>query len=123
MPIPFAKSLRVTWTGNIREIHFYHLQVRLYDAGTPVISFRPQDLETYRETIERVTLALADPDKQSGARGRSRARNHLTKRWPRRRKKTLAKFEGPFGRRTAERATNGQGSGSGPSTDGIIYHI
>ena len=39
-PIPFAKSLRVLWIGNIKEIYFYHLQVRLYDKGAAVASFR-----------------------------------------------------------------------------------
>ncbi len=62
-PIPFAKSLRVTWTGNVREIHFYHLQVRLYEAGTAVVSFSPKDLETYRQTIDKVTDTMANPDK------------------------------------------------------------
>jgi hypothetical protein len=73
-PIPFAKSLRVVWTGNIKDIHFYQLQVRLYDEGAPVVSFRPEDIHTYRQTIDRVTLALADPDKnlvpRSGLRSR-----------------------------------------------------
>jgi hypothetical protein len=61
-PIPFAKSLRVVWTGSIKDIHFYHLQVRLYDEGATVASFRPGDIHTYRETIDRVTLILSDPD-------------------------------------------------------------
>jgi len=62
-PIPFAKGLRVVWTGNIKEIHFYHLQVRLYDEGATVASFRPGDIHTYRRAIDRVTLILSDPDK------------------------------------------------------------
>lgn len=35
LPIPFGKHLRVTWTGRVRDLHFYHLQVRLY-AGANV---------------------------------------------------------------------------------------
>lgn len=62
-PIPFAKRLRVLWIGSIKEIHFYHLQVRLYDKGAAVASFRPEDIHTYRQTIDRVTLILSDPDK------------------------------------------------------------
>ena len=38
-PIPFATHLRVTWEGRLRELHFYHLQVRFYDAGTAVRTF------------------------------------------------------------------------------------
>ena len=36
LPIPFARHLRVAWTGRIRDLHFYHLQVRCYAAGTAV---------------------------------------------------------------------------------------
>ncbi|MEN6578294.1 MAG: glycoside hydrolase family 172 protein [Phycisphaerales bacterium] len=62
-PIPFAKRLRVVWTGNTKEIHFYQLQVRLYDEGTSVVTFQPEDIRKYRETIDRVSLVLSDPDK------------------------------------------------------------
>ena len=34
LPIPFARGLRVTWEGSFNELHFYHLQVREYAAGT-----------------------------------------------------------------------------------------
>ncbi len=61
-PIPFARHLRVVWTGNLRHVHFYHLEVRRYAAGTAVTTFRPEDLATYRATIERVIATLADPD-------------------------------------------------------------
>ena len=61
-PLPFARHLRVVWTGNIRHVHFYHLAVRRYAAGTSVATFRPEDLATYRATIERVIAVLADPD-------------------------------------------------------------
>ncbi len=61
-PIPFAKRLRMVWTGKLDEIHFYHIQVRKYVAGTAVVSFRPADIITYKGTIDRVTQALADPD-------------------------------------------------------------
>jgi hypothetical protein len=62
-PIPFAKRLRAVWTGNIKEIHFYELQVRLYDPQASVASFRPEDIQRYRETIDKVTTVLSDPDK------------------------------------------------------------
>jgi hypothetical protein len=93
-PIPFAKSLRVTWTGSIREIHFYHLQVRLYDAGTPVTSFSPKDLETYRDTIDKVTLALFDPDKNLAARSQQSPQPFDEMLAPSERK-TLVRFDGP----------------------------
>jgi hypothetical protein len=40
-PIPFEKHLRITWTGSVRDLHFYHLQVRFYAAGTKVTTFAP----------------------------------------------------------------------------------
>ena len=61
-PIPFARRLRVVWTGNVKQIHFYQLQVRLYDEDATVVSFEPEDIRKYRATIDKVTLALADPD-------------------------------------------------------------
>ncbi len=94
-PIPFAKSLRVTWTGNVREIHFYHLQVRLYEAGTKVISFSPKDLETYRDTIDRVTLGLSDPDKTVAPQSQPMTKSFDETLAPSE-KKTVAKFEGPL---------------------------
>jgi hypothetical protein len=61
-PMPFARRLRVEWTGNLQHIHFYQMEVRKYEPGTRVVTFTPGDLETYRETIDRVMAALADPD-------------------------------------------------------------
>jgi len=61
-PIPFAGRLRIVWTGKLEEIHFYQIQVRRYAPGTPVASFRPEDIETYKGVIDRVTATLSDPD-------------------------------------------------------------
>ena len=61
-PIPFAKHLRIVWTGNTKQIHFYELQVRLYDQEDSVTTFSPSDIHVYRKTIDKVTLKLADPD-------------------------------------------------------------
>ncbi len=61
-PIPFAKHLRIVWTGKIKDIHFYQLQVRLYDPGTSVISFSPDDISKYSDIIDNVSLVLSDPD-------------------------------------------------------------
>ena len=61
-PMPFARHLRLVWTGNLRHIHFYQMEVRRYEAGTRIVTFRPEDLRVYREAIDRVTAVLADPD-------------------------------------------------------------
>jgi hypothetical protein len=73
-PIPFARRLRLVWTGNLENIHFYQLEVRKYAPGTRVVTFTPEDLRTYRETIDRVTAALADPDSNLPRRSESEAR-------------------------------------------------
>ena len=61
-PIPFASHLRMVWIGNIKDIHFYQIQVRKYGPGTEVVAFTPGDIARYKDTIDRVTLALAEPD-------------------------------------------------------------
>ena len=61
-PIPFAQRLRLEWTGNIAHIHFYQMEVRKYAPGTRVETFNPEDLDRFRETIDGVTAALADPE-------------------------------------------------------------
>ncbi len=61
-PIPFAKRMRLVWRGDLKTIHFYQVQVRLYESGTKIVSFSPEDLNTYRDIIDRVTAVLSDPD-------------------------------------------------------------
>jgi hypothetical protein len=61
-PVPFARRLRLAWTGNIEGIHFYQMEVREYAPGTGVVTFSPGDLVTYRDTIREVIATLADPD-------------------------------------------------------------
>jgi hypothetical protein len=61
-PIPFAKRMRMVWIGDLQTIHFYQVGVRLYERGTKVISFSPEDLVTYNELIKNVIQVLSDPD-------------------------------------------------------------
>ncbi|MHC4942852.1 MAG: glycoside hydrolase family 172 protein [Planctomycetota bacterium] len=52
MPIPFARSLRITWQGKIDELHFYHLEIRFYREGTKVKTFDPvKSIDTGRMAI------------------------------------------------------------------------
>lgn len=60
-PIPFAKGCRIVWTGNVREIHFYQIQIRRYAPGAEVKTFRPEDLKTYASEIRRVAEVLSNP--------------------------------------------------------------
>jgi hypothetical protein len=61
-PIPFAQRMRLVWIGNMKEIHFYQVGVRLYPEDSLIQSFSPQDLLTYKDSINQVINALADPD-------------------------------------------------------------
>ncbi len=61
-PIPFARQMRLVWTGDLNSIHFYQVQVRLYESGIRMVTFTPQDLLTYADIIDSVTQELADPD-------------------------------------------------------------
>ncbi|MFZ2052951.1 MAG: glycoside hydrolase family 172 protein [Candidatus Aminicenantales bacterium] len=66
-PLPFRKSLRIVWVGNLEEIHFYQVGVRLYEPGTKVVSFNPQDLVASSRAINDVLAVLADPDGMLGS--------------------------------------------------------
>ncbi len=45
-PIPFARSCRIVWIGKLDQVHFYHVQLKLFPAGTPVTTFSPADVKT-----------------------------------------------------------------------------
>jgi len=61
-PVPFAKSLRVEWRGRLDQLHFYHLEVRRYPAGTPITTFSLADLTTYATDIARTLRVLQAPN-------------------------------------------------------------
>lgn len=61
-PIPFAKHCRIVWTGNHKEIHFYEVQMRIYEPGTEVQTYSTEDLKTFGSTIRRVAEVLKDID-------------------------------------------------------------
>jgi hypothetical protein len=63
-PIPFASRLRMEWEGDLETLHFYQVQVRRYEPGTVVETFRPDDLVTYESDIEAVARVLAHPDQE-----------------------------------------------------------
>lgn len=63
-PIPFAKRCRMIWIGNHKRIHFYQVQIRMYDKDANVTTFKPSDLKTYKKEIERAAGILEDPQGQ-----------------------------------------------------------
>lgn len=63
LPMPFARGLRITWEGKLDELHFYHLQVRLYKPGTSVRTFDPaKDLPEFRGQLEAAVAGLTKPE-------------------------------------------------------------
>lgn len=61
LPVPFADSLRVEWTGAVRGLHFYQIQVRRYASGTAVRPFARDDPERFRGELEATARAFASP--------------------------------------------------------------
>lgn len=58
-PIPFAKGCRITWLGKLSEVHFYHVQVKLFPEGTAVTTFTPADPKTFHEQLAANAAGLA----------------------------------------------------------------
>ncbi|MCX5772779.1 MAG: DUF2961 domain-containing protein [Candidatus Hydrogenedentes bacterium] len=61
-PMPFGERCRIEWSGDLKSLHFYQIQIRLYEKGAEVVAFQPQDLKTYAGSIERAAKILKDPD-------------------------------------------------------------
>jgi hypothetical protein len=62
-PIPFAKGCRMVWKGDLSKLHFYHVQVRLYDPGSKVKTFTIKDIQTNQKALDRAASILAEPSK------------------------------------------------------------
>jgi len=61
-PIPFNRNLTITWEGNLEELHFYHVEVRLYTEGTRVRTFNPnRDIRRGEEDVLTAASALLSP--------------------------------------------------------------
>ena len=66
-PVAFTKSCRIEWIGNIQELHFYHVGLRIYKKGTNVESFRNVNLKLLKDKLDETAIALADPDHSKSA--------------------------------------------------------
>jgi hypothetical protein len=93
-PIPFAKRLRMEWEGPLAKLHFYQVQVRLYEPGAHVTSFHADDLATYQTDIAEVARILAAPDEE-WAYGSFRKPVEITSTVPAGEQKELLALEGP----------------------------
>ncbi|MCX6923300.1 MAG: DUF2961 domain-containing protein [Verrucomicrobia bacterium] len=62
LPIPFARGLRVTWEGKLDQLHFYHLQVRLYPKPTAVRTFNAaKDIREFEPQLRAAVAGLTKP--------------------------------------------------------------
>jgi hypothetical protein len=100
-PIPFAEHCRIIWIGKIAEMHFYHVDVRRYEPGPPVVTFTPADLSTYAGAIRDAARVLREPGKQYVYRSTERPKPIDATIAPGERKRALT-IEGP---RAIERLT------------------
>jgi hypothetical protein len=60
-PLPFSKGCRIVWRGDISKLHFYHVQVRLYNDNTAIRSFTRSDIDNAADLIEKVAGIFDDP--------------------------------------------------------------
>jgi hypothetical protein len=61
-PVPFSKRCKIIWRGNIKDLHFYHVNMRLYEKGTSVKTFSTEDIRKFSEEIENAGQVLKNTD-------------------------------------------------------------
>ena|GEM_PF-126826 len=68
-PIAFSKGCRIEWTGNTQKVHFYQVNMRLYDQGVPVQTFSVNDYNRYAAAIAKAGEQLKgiSPGAQTGS--------------------------------------------------------
>ncbi len=59
LPIPYAKSCKITYEEPRKGPFYYQINYRTYDSGTPVESFSMDELEKQRQWVVRVEQVLA----------------------------------------------------------------
>lgn len=57
-PVPFSKRLRIEWIGNINELHFYHVGLRIYDDDVRVEPFSKSNFAKHEEKFENILKRL-----------------------------------------------------------------
>ena len=90
-PIPFAKSCRIEWIGRLKDLHFYHINIRVYDKNVKVKSFCPEDIKLYRSDMNRISEIVCNPDMMLPIKG---VRNERTLTVPVNSKAELILIEG-----------------------------
>lgn len=90
-PIPFANGCRIVWAGKLSELHFYHVDLRLYPAGTAVTTFRRGDGQTFGEAAEAMAAKL----RLEAVHGDDKEWHHTRETIPAHSSKAMLELEGP----------------------------
>jgi hypothetical protein len=62
-PIPFSKGCRMVWKGDLKKLHFYHVQMRLYDKGARVKTFTIKDISDNLKQLNTAAAIMKEPFK------------------------------------------------------------
>ncbi|CAN5631323.1 DUF2961 domain-containing protein [soil metagenome] len=67
-PMPFAKSLKITWEGDGKPYGLYYAAgIREYAPGTKTTTFAPSAMPQWKATMDRTGKALLNPPTQASA--------------------------------------------------------
>ena len=58
-PVPFSRSCRIEWIGNLKEIHFYHVTIRVYESRRGVTTFKPGDVKLNSERVKQISSTFS----------------------------------------------------------------
>ena len=64
LPIPFSERCRIEWEGDLEKLHFYHIQMRLYNQDVRVETFSPDDLDEFKQSLDKTRRLFLHPDKE-----------------------------------------------------------
>ncbi len=63
-PIPFARRCRMVWVGDLKQVHFYHVQIRRYDSAKTIRTFEPEDLALFGAELQNCATVLRHPGRE-----------------------------------------------------------
>ncbi|MHC4124170.1 MAG: DUF2961 domain-containing protein, partial [Planctomycetota bacterium] len=63
-PVPFSKRCKIIWKGDIKQTHFYQIQIRKYEAGTKVITFKGEDIKQCKNEILEIAETFSAPNEK-----------------------------------------------------------
>jgi len=64
LPIPFSERCRIEWEGDLDKLHFYQIQMRLYDQNVKVETFSRDNLKEYTQALDRARRLFLHPEKE-----------------------------------------------------------